>query len=138
MAQQNGTVDVQRKNTGWTVIYIKWKKKKYKQRTEKKKKRKRKKKVATVATVPLATIAIVQNLKKEKKKKKKKDKVANQNGIVDKQWKTLYEQCKNTVEKIAQIDDWGKKKNTMNSTHYFKNRTGPVGSTGNRELVRSD
>ena len=33
-----------------------------------------------------------------KKKKKKRDKVANQNGTVD-------EQCKNTVEKRAQIDD---------------------------------
>ena len=53
----------------------------------------------------------------------------------------LYEQCKNTVEKIAQIDDREKKKKkTMNSTHYFKNRTGPAGPTGsteNRELVRS-
>ena len=38
-------------------------------------------------------------------KKKKKDKVANQNGIVDEQWKMLYEQWKNTVEKRVQIDD---------------------------------
>ena len=38
-----------------------------------------------------------------KKKKKKRDKVANQNGTVD-------EQCKNTVEKRVQIDDWEKKK----------------------------
>ena len=30
--------------------------------------------------------------------------MANQNGTVD-------EQCKNTIEKRAQIDDWGKKKN---------------------------
>ena len=28
----------------------------------------------------------------------------------------LYEQCKNTVEKRAQIDDWEKKK-VMNSTY---------------------
>ena len=40
MAQQNGTVDVQRKNTGCTMIYIKGKKKKYKQKTEEKKKEK--------------------------------------------------------------------------------------------------
>ena len=39
MAQQNGTVDVQRKNTGCTMIYIKGKKK-YKQKTEEKKKKK--------------------------------------------------------------------------------------------------
>ena len=39
MAQQNGTVDVQRKNTGCTMIYIKGKKK-YKQKTEEKKKEK--------------------------------------------------------------------------------------------------
>ena len=58
--------------------------------------------------MPLGSVTTIQNLLK--KKKKKKDKVANQNGIVDKQWKTLYEQCKNTVEKIAQIDDWEKKK----------------------------
>ena len=57
-----------------------------------------------VATVPLGTITTVQNFGK------KKDKVANQNGTVDKQWKTLYEQCKNIVEKRAQIDDWEKKK----------------------------
>ena len=56
---------------------------------------KKKKKVAIVATVPLATVANVQKFKK------KKYKVANQNGTIDKQWKTLYEQCKNTVEKIA-------------------------------------
>ena len=37
--------------------------------------------------------------------------MANQNGIVDEQWKMLYEQCKNTVEKRAQIDDWEKIKN---------------------------
>ena len=36
--------------------------------------------------------------------------MANQNGIVDEQWKTLYEQYKNIVEKRAQIDDWEKKK----------------------------
>ena len=40
---------------------------------------------------------------KTEKEKKKRDKVANQNGTVD-------EQCKNTVEKRAQIDDWEKKK----------------------------
>ena len=34
--------------------------------------------------------------------------MANQNGIVNEQWKTLYEQCKNIVEKRAQIDDWEK------------------------------
>ena len=41
-------------------------------------------------------------------KNKKGDKVANQNGTVDEQWKMLYEQCKNSVEKRAQIDDWKK------------------------------
>ena len=39
VAQQNGTVDVQRKNIGCIVIYIK-EKKKYKQKTEEKKKKK--------------------------------------------------------------------------------------------------
>ena len=44
-------------------------------------------------------------------KKKKKKKRANQNGTIDEQqWKMLYEQCKNTIEKRAQIDDWEKKK----------------------------
>ena len=55
--------------------------------------------------MPLGTVATVQNLKK---KKKKEEKVVNQNGTVDEQWKTLYEQCKNSVEKRAQIDDWEK------------------------------
>ena len=56
--------------------------------------------------------------KKKKKKEKKEDKVANQNGTIDEQGKTLYEQCKNTVEKRPQIDDWvKKKKKTMNSTY---------------------
>ena len=32
------------------------------------------------------------------------------NGTVDEQWKMLYEQCKNTVEKKPQIDDEEKKK----------------------------
>ena len=54
MAQQNGTIDVQRKNNGCTVIYI-YKEKKYKQNTKNKIKK------ATVATVPLGTIATVQN-----------------------------------------------------------------------------
>ena len=49
-----------------------------------------KKNVATVATMPLGTIATI-----------KKKKVAHQNGTTYEQWKTLYEQCKNTVEKIA-------------------------------------
>ena len=57
--------------------------------------------------MPLGTVATVQNFKK-KKRKKEEDKVANQNGTVDEQWKTLYEQCKNSVEKRAQIDDWEK------------------------------
>ena len=74
------------------------KKKKHKPITKKKKK-------TTVATMSLGIVATVQNLKK-----KKKDKVANQNGTVDEQWKTLYEQCKNSVEKRAQIDDWEKNK----------------------------
>ena len=77
VAQQNGTVDVQRKNIGCIVIYIK-EKKKYKQKTEEKKK-----KVATIATVPLGIVYTVQNFKK--KKKKRRDKVANQNGTVDEQ-----------------------------------------------------
>ena len=34
--------------------------------------------------------------------------MANQDGTVGEQWKTLYEHCKNTVEKRAQIDDWEK------------------------------
>ena len=68
MAQQNGTVDVPRKNTGCTVIYIKGKKK-YKQKTKKKK--------AIVATMQLGTVTTVQ--------KKRKDKVVNQNGTVDEQ-----------------------------------------------------
>ena len=54
VAQQNGTIDVQRKNNGCTVIYI-YKEKKYKQNTKNKIKK------ATVATVPLGTIATVQN-----------------------------------------------------------------------------
>ena len=40
MAQQNGTVDVQRKNTGCTMIYIKGKKKSTNKRLKKKKKKK--------------------------------------------------------------------------------------------------
>ena len=67
--------------------------------------------------------------KREKKKykqntKKKKDKVANQNGIVDEQWKMLYEQCKNTVEKRAQIDDWKriKIKNKKSDEQYTLNK----------------
>ena len=59
MAQQNGTVDVQRKNTGWTVIYIKGKKIKN---------RRKKKKEATVAIMPLGTVATDQNFKKKKKR----------------------------------------------------------------------
>ena len=49
--------------------------------------------------------------------------MANQNRTVDEQWKMLYEQCKNTVEKRAQIDDWEKIKikKAMNST-YWKNQ----------------
>ena len=43
--------------------------------------------------------------------KKRKDKVANQNRTVEEKWKTLYEPCKNTIEKKAQIDDWEKIKN---------------------------
>ena len=43
--------------------------------------------------------------------------MANQNGTVDEQWKTLYEQCKNTVEKKSKIDD-GEKRKTMNSTYW--------------------
>ena len=77
----------------WNLLYqynnIYKRKKKYKQKTKK-----------NVATVPLGTVTIVQNFEK-----KKKEKVANQNGTVDEQWKRLYEQCKNTGEKIAQIDD---------------------------------
>ena len=86
------------------VIYIK-EKKKYKQKIEKKKKKN------SVATVPLGTVTTVQNFLKKKK-------MANQNGAVD-------EQCKNTVEKRAQINDQEKikkkfkKKNlkAMNSTY---------------------
>ena len=44
--------------------------------------------------------------------------MANQNGIVDEQWKTLYEQYKNIVEKRAQIDDWEKK----SDEHYILNK----------------
>ena len=94
MAQQNGTVDVQRKNNGCTVIYIKGKK-----NTN----RRLKKKKCSYCSYSVAWYCSYCS--------KKKKKVANQNGIVDKQWKTLYEQCKNTIEKKAQIDDWEKKKN---------------------------
>ena len=41
------------------------------------------------------------------------------NGTVDEQWKMLYEQCKNTVEKKPQIDDEEKKKN---DEHYILNK----------------
>ena len=52
--------------------------------------------------------------------KKEEDKVANQNGIVDEKWKTLYEQCNNSVEKRAQIDDREKIKikKAMNNTYW--------------------
>ena len=60
---------------------------------------KKNKNVATIAIMQLGTVTTVQ---------KKKDKVANQNGTVDEQWKTLYEQYKNTVEKRTQINDWEK------------------------------
>ena len=68
MAQQNGTVDVQRKNIGCTMIYIKGKKS-----TNGRREKKRKIEVAIVATVPLGTVVTVQNLKKKKKKKKKRE-----------------------------------------------------------------
>ena len=64
VAQQNGTVDVQRKNIGCIVIYIKEKKK-----VQTEDWRKKKKKVATIATVPLGIVDTVQNLKKKKKKR---------------------------------------------------------------------
>ena len=50
--------------------------------------------------------------------------MANQNGTVDGQWKTLYEQCKNTVEKRAQIDDWEKIKikNKKSDEQYILNK----------------
>ena len=46
--------------------------------------------------------------------------MANQNGTVDEQWKTMYEHFKNTVEKRAQIDEWEKIKikKAMNSTYW--------------------
>ena len=53
--------------------------------------------------------------------KKRKDKVVNQNGTVDEQWKTLYEPCKNTVEKRAQIDDCEKIKK-KNDEQYILNK----------------
>ena len=77
VAQQNGTVDVQRKNIRYTMIYIKGKKS-----TNGRLEKKRKIEVAIVAIVPLGTIVTVQNLKK---KKKKKNKVANQNETIDDQ-----------------------------------------------------
>ena len=55
MAQQNGTVDVQRKNIRYTMIYIKGKKS-----TNGRLEKKRKIEVAIVATVPLGTIVTVQ------------------------------------------------------------------------------
>ena len=58
--------------------------------------------IAIVATVPFGTVATVQNL--NKLKKKKKDKVPHQNGTVNEQWKTLYEQCENTVGALALLD----------------------------------
>ena len=48
----------------------------------------------------LGTVTTVQNLKK----KKKEDKVPHQNGTVDEQWKTLYEQCENTIGALALLD----------------------------------
>ena len=48
--------------------------------------------------------------------------MANQNGIVDEQWKTLYEQCKNIVEKRAQIDDWEKIKLKKSDEQYILNK----------------
>ena len=70
--------------------------------------------------MPLGIVATIQNYNW----KKKKDKVANQNEIVDEQWKTLYEQCKNTVEKRAQIDDWEKIKikNKKSDEQYILNK----------------
>ena len=45
--------------------------------------------------------------------------MANQNGTVDEQWKTLYEPCKNTVEKRVQFDDWEKIKNKKKSDEQY-------------------
>ena len=49
---------------------------------------------------------------------KKKNKVANQNGTID-------EQCKNTVEKRAQINDWEKIKikNKKSDEQYILNKS---------------
>ena len=51
--------------------------------------------------------------------------MANQNRTVDEQWKMLYEQCKNTVEKRAQIDDWEKIKikNKKSDEQYILNKS---------------
>ena len=48
--------------------------------------------------------------------------MANQNGTIDEQWKTLYEQCKNTVEKRAQIDDWEKKIIKKSNEQFMLNK----------------
>ena len=60
VAQQNGTVDVQRKNIGCTMIYIKGKKS-----TNGRLEKKRKIEVAIVATVPLGTVVTIQKKKKK-------------------------------------------------------------------------
>ena len=49
--------------------------------------------------------------------------MANQNRTVDEQWKMLYEQCKNTVEKRAQIDDWEKKKKKRWTLHIEQTKS---------------
>ena len=72
------------------------------------------------------TMIYIKGKKKYKQKtKKKKDKVANQNGTIDERWKTPYEQCKNTVEKRAQIYDWEKIKikNKKSDEQYILNKS---------------
>ena len=50
--------------------------------------------------------------------------MANQNGTVDEHWKTLYEHCKNIVEKRAQINDREKIKikNKKSDEQYVLNK----------------
>ena len=43
--------------------------------------------------------------------------MANQNGIVDEQWKTMYKQCKSIVEKEHKSMT-RKKKKTMNNIYW--------------------
>ena len=59
--------------------------------------------------MPLGTVATI-----------KKKKVAHQNRTTYEQWKTLYEQCKNTVEKKS--TNWWLGKKKKNDEQYILNK----------------